>query len=620
MTVSRTIVDSVLEPSAVPTTRSADVAQSAIVDSRVASLARLLERAAINVDRSVAARSTIAERVRGLRQRLEQGRLQLAVLGQFKRGKSAFINALLGAPALPSGVIPLTAVSTFIAWGPRPSLRVTYHAKPAADVTVAADPEDICRKLFGYVAEEANPGNRLGVARVDLAYPAPILASGVTLIDTPGIGSTLQHNTDAALAILPECDAALFVVSPDPPITEAEIGYLELIRTKVARLFFVLNKSDCLQNDELETAAAFLRKTVQLGSRGNADAPIFRVSGLGGLKAKASGDPAALERSGVADIEAHLLRYLATEKLASLSDAVTRKAADLLAEAAGDVAIRIRAFELPFEDLQKRAAALQEALDRITVEERAIADLLASDRRRAVEELEAHAERLRKRGRERVNDVIERTLTRPDPEHAVQSAIALAISDFFEDELAGTARSFGETVDATFAAHQRRINELVNFVRRTAADLFDASFAGAAESEPFRLGKEPYWVTEQFANTLIPTPAGLAERLLPARTRRRQLRVRLQEGAAELVRQNVENLRWTTLQALNATFRRFTAIFEDRLAEAMAATRGAVAAATDRRMEASNAVDAELIRLRRAAAALRAAGAELMEASAGALS
>ena len=66
------------------------------------------------------------------------------------------------------------------------------------------------------MAEEANPENQLGVERVDLLYPADILANGTVIIDTPGVGSTLQHNTEAAVQVLPKSDAALFVISADP--------------------------------------------------------------------------------------------------------------------------------------------------------------------------------------------------------------------------------------------------------------------------------------------------------------------------------------------------------------------------------------------------------------------
>jgi Dynamin family len=71
--------------------------------------------------------SPLAGRLHVLRDRLSRERLQLAVLGQFKRGKSTFINALLGANLLPTGVIPLTAVATFISWRPEPLVVIRFH-------------------------------------------------------------------------------------------------------------------------------------------------------------------------------------------------------------------------------------------------------------------------------------------------------------------------------------------------------------------------------------------------------------------------------------------------------------------------------------------------------------
>ena len=53
---------------------------------------------------------------------------------------------------------------------------------------------------------------------------------GQVLIDTPGIGSTFRHNAQATLNFLPQCDAALFLVSADPPITEVEVDFLKEVR------------------------------------------------------------------------------------------------------------------------------------------------------------------------------------------------------------------------------------------------------------------------------------------------------------------------------------------------------------------------------------------------------
>jgi Dynamin family len=138
--------------------------------------------------------SPLLARLRALHRRLASERLQLAVVGQFKRGKSTFINALLGAEVLPTGVVPLTAIATFIAFGATPLVVVRFKDGGGVDELAPRTTEDIRNTLFRFVAEEANAENRLGVERVELFYPADILAEGIVIIDTPGVGSTLQHN------------------------------------------------------------------------------------------------------------------------------------------------------------------------------------------------------------------------------------------------------------------------------------------------------------------------------------------------------------------------------------------------------------------------------------------
>jgi ribosome biogenesis GTPase A len=91
------------------------------------SLAANLERVSAALRDPVVDNSSLAARLDSLRERLRHNRLHLAVLGQFKRGKSTFINALLGAPLLPVAVVPLTAVPIFISWRPVASVRVRFR-------------------------------------------------------------------------------------------------------------------------------------------------------------------------------------------------------------------------------------------------------------------------------------------------------------------------------------------------------------------------------------------------------------------------------------------------------------------------------------------------------------
>jgi GTP-binding protein EngB required for normal cell division len=256
---------------------------------------RGLDPAMATLSEAVADNALLRERVDSLRERLVHQRFQLAVLGQFKRGKSSFINAILGAPLLPIAVVPLTAVPVFISWCSLPLVQVRYADRRPDEQLSSDDPHAIRDFLFRFVSEEANPTNRLGVDRVDLFYPAAILANGIVLIDTPGVGSTFRHNTEAALRVLPECDTAFFVISVDPPITEVEIEYLQRIKVEAAKLLFILNKVDYLHPEERNRVIEFVRHTLEQNDLRASDAAIFSVSATEGLDAKQRDDHARLE-------------------------------------------------------------------------------------------------------------------------------------------------------------------------------------------------------------------------------------------------------------------------------------------------------------------------------------
>ena len=255
-------------------------------------LPRILTDAVACVASPSASQAKILTRLDSLRERLTTERFQLAVLGQFKRGKTTVLNALLGQSVLPIGVVPVTAIPTFLEPAATSRIRVTY-ASGKVEAFEPKSTEALRETLTTFVTEEANPRNVLNVARVDVFLPAELLEYGVVLIDTPGVGSTHRHQTAAADAILPECDAALLVVSADPPITEVEIEYLARIRQTVARLIVVLNKIDVIEPHEREKASSFLRKALVDHAGVDPFTPIFSVSARDALRAKESGDAEA---------------------------------------------------------------------------------------------------------------------------------------------------------------------------------------------------------------------------------------------------------------------------------------------------------------------------------------
>jgi GTP-binding protein EngB required for normal cell division len=582
---------------------------------RAEGLTALLDRARSCLDEVLPGASRYATALAALRERLVEERLQVAVLGQFKRGKSTFLNALLGEALLPTGVVPLTAIPTFIRWADAASIRVSYLDGQQPDQQSASEPQQIQEQLARFVTEEANPRNRLRVARVDVLYPAPILARGIVLIDTPGVGSTLRHQTDAAHEVLPECDVGFFVLSVDPPVTEAELAYLERARPAVGRLFFVLNKIDYLAQPERKAATEFLRRTLREHMPAEAEIPIFALSARQGLQAKQEGDAEAVARSGMAEVESRLTQFLADEKLASLRRAVTAKTAAVLDAAAMEAELGIRALEMPVEDLERRAAQFRDALLDIERQRVVARDLLAGDRRRALDQLAEQSAMLRRDARDALVRVLETVLATADGsgdvEEMAKSAVGAAIPEFFEAKLAGISGAFSTAVQEILAGHVRRAEALVGTVRRTAAALFEIPSIPFDASETFIIAREPYWVTQKWSETLNPFSEGALDKLLPAGLRAARLKRRLVEQIDELVQRNVENLRWATLQNLDAAFRRFESWFDERLGEAIEATRGAIDAALLKRREHADLARGDLVRLRQGAELLTMVREEL---------
>jgi hypothetical protein len=156
-----------------------------------------------------------------LDERTAQGRFFVACIGQFKRGKSTLLNALVGRPILPTGVVPVTTVVTILRFGQA----LDAHVRLTDGRLVAIDPE----ALAEFVSEASNPENCKGVAVVEVTVPSPLLASGMCLVDTPGLGSVFAASSETTRAFVPQIDAALVVLGTDPPISGEELELLEQV-------------------------------------------------------------------------------------------------------------------------------------------------------------------------------------------------------------------------------------------------------------------------------------------------------------------------------------------------------------------------------------------------------
>ena len=201
-----------------------------------------------------------AEQAQEIARRLESREVTIAVIGQFKRGKTSLVNRILGSRLLPVGIVPITSAVT----------RISYAAaatdKTPADKTPAdKTPADTARVFFlnglseevpaedlhRYISEQENPNNERCVAEVELRTNAEFLKDGLTLVDTPGVGSVHENNSKSAYDFARESDGVIFMLSVDSPINQIEIDFLKDTRRFAGKFYFVVNKIDTIDEEDL---------------------------------------------------------------------------------------------------------------------------------------------------------------------------------------------------------------------------------------------------------------------------------------------------------------------------------------------------------------------------------
>jgi GTPase Era involved in 16S rRNA processing len=288
----------------------------------------------------------IAADVQQLVARIKEGRFFVACVGQFKRGKSTLLGALVGEPILPMGVVPVTAVPTVLRYGNQRTARVLIAEKWR---TIRPD------ELPQYVSEEWNPENSKQVAGVEVFLPSPLLASGMCLVDTPGIGSVFAGNTETTKDFIPQVDAAILVVGADPPISGEELALIEAVAANVDEILIVLNKIDRVSTDERQQASAFAARVVEARLK----RPIGRIYEVSALN--------RLSNSGNPDDWNNLVEELS--QLANKSGkAMTRSAAErgirrFSASLQRSIDERVRALREPIANSEQRILKLRQTMD-----------------------------------------------------------------------------------------------------------------------------------------------------------------------------------------------------------------------------------------------------------------
>ncbi len=514
-----------------------------------------------------------------LQERFQVGTFRLAVLGQFKRGKSTLLNALLGADLLATDILPVTAIPTYIKAANTASVTVFFINDKIEPARFEADGKlSLAAYLSKYATEAGNPQNQLGVDRVEVGYPAAILKQGVVLIDTPGIGSTHKHNTEVAYQVLPHCDAALFLVSADPPITEAELSYLQDIRQHLPRTFFLLNKVDNLDDRERVASLNFLAD--QLKPLCQAVPHIIPISARNGLRARLAHDNSGWVRSGMYEVENSLIEFFAAEKKQVLFESLQRRLHDQLLNIQLRLKLSITALQLTEEELNNKISQFRNALPAIEREKQAADDVLEGDHARAVAILNGKINDVRSVAKEKILKPVDNLLQSVDDTEELERLCRQVLVDkipvVFTPAMRATVESIHHEAVKLLQLHQQRCDDLIEKVRKVAADLFAIPYHAPKAGQAIVNFDIPGWSSDLFISDMDPLGQKLSRKFFTKKYRHKKTVQRLRQEALKLIGLNVEQIAWALRQGLDESFRTYRVQLNSELDKTIQGTRQAM--------------------------------------------
>ncbi len=259
-----------------------------------------------------------------LNEHIKNDRFNLAVLGEFRRGKSTLINALLRTPVLPSDIVPTTASVNRITYDPQPKVKVEYFDGATKDIDIS--------ELSDYATQEGEKNEN--VREITVWYPTVYCSNNVDIYDTPGLNDT-EEMTKATMDVIDKMDVAIFTLSANVNFSASESEFLseKLLTSNVGRVIFVITRMGEYTPEQQKRIIQSIRKgleekvmvkardvfsdkpeELEAFQRKLGEVQIYGVDSVMALQARKNHDMELLEKSGYPAFERGIDDLLTRER------------------------------------------------------------------------------------------------------------------------------------------------------------------------------------------------------------------------------------------------------------------------------------------------------------------
>lgn len=196
--------------------------------------------------------------IKQIEEKIESKNYRIAVIGEFKRGKSSLINALIGADILPTDILPTTAVINKIIYGIHKKIRILF-ADGSQEIQAT-------EKLSDYATKESlkKRTQEVKVDRIIVEYPSVFLSSNIEVIDTPGMNDD-EEMTDVTLGVLTEINAAVVTISAHEPLSTTEQHLVERLieQEDIYHVVFAITFIDDFSEEQTDRIVSFIKSRLR---------------------------------------------------------------------------------------------------------------------------------------------------------------------------------------------------------------------------------------------------------------------------------------------------------------------------------------------------------------------
>lgn len=300
--------------------------------------------------------------------RLSNDNFDVAIVGEFKRGKSSLINALIEKDVLPTNPLPATATVNRVTYSPVPFVKIHYRDGTSEEIDID-ELEDYVTKLTDESEEKAQT-----IKEATVYYPTNYCRNNIDIIDTPGLNDD-ENMTAVTMELLPNIDAAIFVMMAHSPFSSYERDFLEnkLMTSDLGKIMFVVTRIDDFTPEDAKKVLEGIRKRIekyvikkaqkiyggdseefQQYKKRLGEIKIYGVSSKEAMKAKKTGDQALLDKSGFPVFEQELERFLTEERGLVTLQMQVNKILSASTEIVNTVEMRMSALNMKKEEFQQK--------------------------------------------------------------------------------------------------------------------------------------------------------------------------------------------------------------------------------------------------------------------------